>query len=569
MRLENKFQDEIRMNSSNDSFTKFLRESALFSALPDEDLPAIADALVMVELPKGEILFEEGEEVDGLFLVETGKLIGFDQEGQISHPYQRGDILGLATSNSANQRLETIQAQTNSRVWFISGANIHQIGSDRPAFAESLTVLANSQVMIRRLPMPWLEPDEKVSLITRKHPVFLFFALMPPLLVFAAILLGLNFVQADYAMVALVGMVVAFLICAIWLLWNINNWANDYYLITSKRMVWVERVSGFYESRQEAPLTTLISVGVKTTQMGALIGYSDVMVRTFIGDIRFERVAHAKTIGKLIESFWAKSKHVDLELDAKEIRKALREKFGKSAEEVTTRELEEEYGIDNEMPQAEIGFIEWLLSDFLKVRYEMGGAITYRKHWIILLKKVFLSFLGMVLSTVFIIALVTRNIAGLNYSMAITLASFLMLVCFLIMIYQYVDWRNDIFQLTPNQVIDLDRKPFGRESRRAAPLENILSIEYERRGIIPMMFNFGTVYITVGNTQLTFNNVHQPSKVQQDIFSRIGTHSQEQEDRQIRQERDRIAQWFKVFQEESQDLLASKDVTSPLNPPPG
>ena len=118
-------------------------------------------------------------------------------------------------------------------------------------------------------------------------------------------------------------------------------------------------------------------------------------------------------------------------------------------------------------------------------------------------------------------------------------------------------------------MIDLDRKPFGRESRRAVPLENILSIEYERRGIIPMMFNFGTVYITVGNTQLTFNNVHQPSKVQQDIFSRIGKHSQEKEELQTRQERDRIAQWFKVFQEESKDLIASQDVTSPLNPPLG
>ncbi len=175
----------------------------------------------------------------------------------------------------------------------------------------------------------------------------------------------------------------------------------------------------------------------------------------------------------------------------------------------------------------------------------------------------------MLLSIAFIIALVTRNITGINYGMAITLASFLMFSCFLIMTYQYVDWRNDIFQLTPNQVIDLDRKPFGRESRRAAPLENILSIEYERRGIIPMLFNFGTVYITVGNTQLTFNNVHQPSKVQQDIFSRIGKHTQEKESRQVLQERDRIAQWFKVFQEESQELLASKDVTSPLNPPPG
>ena len=557
------------MPASSESFTQFLRESALFSALPDEDLPAIANGLVMVELPAGEILFEEGEEVDGLFLVETGKLIGFDQEQQFSRSYHRGDILGLATSNSSNQRQETVQAQTTSRVWFLSGANIHQIGADRPEFAESLTVLANSQVMIRRLPMPWLEADEKVSLIARKHPVFLLFAFIPPLLVFIAILIGLNFLQTQFAMLALIGMVVSFLICAIWLLWNINNWANDYYLITSKRMVWVERVSGFYESRQEAPLATLISVGVKTTQLGALIGFSDVMVRTFIGDIRFERVAHAKTIGKLIESFWSKSKHVDLELDAREIRKALREKFGKSADEVTSEELENEYGIDNEMPQVEIGFLEWLFSDFLKVRYEMGGSITYRKHWIILLKKVFLSLLGMVISVGFIIALVTRNITGINYEMAITLASFLMLASFLIIIYQYVDWRNDIFQLTPNQVIDLDRKPFGRESRRAAPLENILSIEYERRGIIPMLFNFGTVYITVGNTQLTFNNVHQPSKVQQDIFSRIGEHTQEKEDRQILQERDRIAQWFKVFQEESQDLLASKDVTSPLNPPPG
>src|SRR5690606_18921821 len=144
-------------------------------------------------------------------------------------PYQRGDILGLANNSSGNQRQETIQAQTNSRVWFISGANIEQLSADRPEFAETLTVLANSQMMIRRLPMPWLEADEKVSLITRKHPIFLLFALTPPLLVFVIALFGLNFLQAQFAILALFGMVIAFLICAIWLLWNINNWANDYY----------------------------------------------------------------------------------------------------------------------------------------------------------------------------------------------------------------------------------------------------------------------------------------------------------------------------------------------------
>ncbi len=557
------------MPASIDGFTQFLRESAIFSALPDADLAVVAEAMVEVELPAGEILFEEGEEVDGIFLVENGKLNGFDQEGSYLHQYQKGDIIGLATNQQSRVRQETVQAKTKSRVWYFSGANVHQLSDERPAFAETLTVLANSQVMIRRLSMPWLEEDEKVSLIARKHPVFLLFAVMLPLLVFALGLVGLSFIPANKALIAMIVLLALFFICAVWLGWNINNWANDYYLITSKRMVWVERVSGFYESRQEAPLGTLVSTGVKTTQLGALIGYADVIVRTFIGDIRFERVAHAKTINKLIESYWAKSKHVDLELDAREIRKALREKFGKSAEEVTPKELADEYGIDSDMPATEIGFFDWLFRDFLKIRYDAGGAVVYRKHWIILLRKIFLPLLAAAAAIAFIIALVTRNITGLNYGMALTLGSFVLLVCGLVMVYQYADWRNDVFQLTPNQVVDLDRKPFGRESRRAAPLENILSIEYERRGIIAMLFNFGTVYITVGNTQLTFNDVHQPSKVQQDIFARIGQNAYKKESQHSEQERERIAQWFKVFQEESHDLLASQDVTTPLNPPAG
>lgn len=554
------------MPDLSSGFIRLLRESALFSALPDEDLPIIGEALVRVELPAGEILFEEGEDIDGIFLVETGKLTGFDQENRHIADYKRGDILGLITSNMANERQETIQAQKNSQVWYLSGANLERLISERPAFAETVTVLANSQVMVRRMAMPWLEADEKVSLIARKHPVFLLFAGAPPILFFALTLVGLNYLQPESIML---GVMFFFFICAVWLLWNINNWANDFYLITSKRMVWVERVSGFYESRQEAPLGTLISVGVQTGQMGAILGFADVIVRTYYGDIRFERVAHAKTIGKLIESFWAKSKHVDLELDAKEIRRVLREKFGKAPEEVTSKELQAEYGIENEIPRAEISFFEWLFSDFLKVRYEAGGSITYRKHWVVLLRKIFLSLAGAVLSAGFVIAVLTRNISGLNSGMALTLGFFALMVSFAVMLYQYVDWRNDVFQLTPNQVIDLDRKPFGRESRRAAPLDNILSIEYERRGIIPMIFNFGTVYITVGNTQLTFNNVYHPSDVQQDIFARMGKHVQETQDRQTNQERDRIAQWFKVFQEESRDLTTSQDVTWPLNPPSG
>ncbi len=105
-------------------------------------------------------------------------------------------------------------------------------------------------------------------------------------------------------MLAMFGMVISFFVSAIWLAWNINNWANDFYLITSKRMVWVERVSGFYESRQEAPLGTLFLLALKPVKWGGRCLIFGCDRAHLYCDIRFERVAHAKTIGKLIESYW-------------------------------------------------------------------------------------------------------------------------------------------------------------------------------------------------------------------------------------------------------------------------
>ena len=556
------------MTTTNESLFQLLRESALFSAMDEIDIPIIAEVMVAVELPAGEVLFVADEDRDGLFLVESGRLTGKDALKGVELPYLRGDIVGLGSNAHPHTWQEDVHAVTDSHLWFISNEHLASLSDQSLPFRETLTVLSSSQELIRTIPKPWLEPDEKVSLITRKHPIFLLITALPPVAIFLLALFGLFFLQTVSPLAAMFGMVIAFFICAFWLVWNIHNWSNDFYLITSKRMVWVERVSGFYDSRQEAPLGTLISVGLSTSQLGAILGYSDVIVRTFIGDIRFERVAHAKSIGKLIESYWDKSKHLDMELDAKAIRKALRQKFGKAPEEVSAKELEREYGIENELPQHEMGFFEWLFSDFLKVRYEGGGVVTYRKHWFVLLRKVFFPLVGWLLTSGLMIAIVTRYITGVDYGMALTLGFFLLFAFSGIMVYQYIDWRNDVFQLTPNQVIDLDRKPFGRESRRAAPLENILSIEYERRGIIPMLFNFGTVYITIGNSQLTFNNVYHPSDVQQDIFARMGTHIQEKEHRQTVQERERIAQWFKVFQEETQAGYISQDVTFPLNPPP-
>jgi len=553
------------MSEQTELILTLLHEVPLFSGLNVEELERLGEEFVMVELPKDEILFQAQEATDGLFVIDSGQVALLGADGKQTEILKHAEVIGTEALNYLPAREKTAMALTDAQVFFLPNKQIQALYASVPAFIETVSVLFNSARLAAYIPMAWLEPGEKIYMMARKHPVFLLFRSIPPIFVFAALWFLMMFLSSQSAFWSLAGLVAGFLFCLLWLVWNINNWANDFYLITSRRMVWVEHVTGFYDSRQEAPLSTLISVGIKTSQLGYFLGYSDVIVRTYIGDIRFERVGHASTIGKLIETNWARGKRVDLELDAREIRKALRQKFGKEAEDITAKDLQVELGTVEPTPK-EVNFFQWLFADFVRVRHEVGGTITYRKHWLILLQKLILPLFALVLSIIFVVAIITHNLIQVDYTMGLVAGYFLIFVAAGMLVYQYIDWRNDLFQLTPNQVIDLDRKPFGRESRRSAPLENILSIEYERRGFIPMLFNYGTVYITIGNTQLTFNNVYQPSVVQQDIFTRMGEHAKERDDRNTMLERERVAQWFKVFQEEAERGLTIPALSDPTRP---
>ncbi len=356
------------MSEQTEPILTLLREVPLFSGLNVEELERLGEEFVMVELPKDEILFQAQEATDGLFVIDSGQVALLGADGKQTEILKHADVIGTEALNYLPAREKTAMALTDAQVFFLSNKQIQALYASVPAFKETVSVLFNSARLAAYIPMAWLEPGEKIYMMARKHPVFLLFRSIPPIFVFAALWFLMMFLSSQSAFWSLAGLVAGFLFCLLWLVWNINNWANDFYLITSRRMVWVEHVTGFYDSRQEAPLSTLISVGIKTSQLGYFLGYSDVIVRTYIGDIRFERVGHASTIGKLIETNWARGKRVDLELDAREIRKALRQKFGKEAEDITAKDLQVELGTvanaDRKFPE------EWIAANKVDVTDE-------------------------------------------------------------------------------------------------------------------------------------------------------------------------------------------------------
>jgi hypothetical protein len=108
--------------------------------------------------------------------------------------------------------------------------------------------------------------------------------------------------------------------------------------------------------------------------------------------------------------------------------------------------------------------------------------------------------------------------------------------------------------------MDIDRKPFGTEESRAAPLDNILGTRYERIGFLGYILNFGTVYIDIGSTQFAFEDVLDPAAVQTDIDRRRLTRMSSKKAAELTSERNRMADWMAAYHQNVDDIRREQEL---------
>jgi hypothetical protein len=328
----------------------------------------------------------------------------------------------------------------------------------------------------------------------------------------------------------------------------------------------------------------VLSVGVETDMFGRMLDYGNVIVRTFVGRIPFTSVTRPHQAARMIEEYWQRTKNVSMTEEKEAMKEAIREKLGLTA---VSKPAESEpspaappaprkgAGTSSKKPlRTRDVLIKMLASNALKFRYEVGDTVIYHKHWIVLLQQIWLPALFVIgilglwaarLITVAVspdLSLFRMTEQGLDVD-TLFMALPILLVPFLgWLIYQIADWSNDIFMVTPDQILDIDRQPFGTEQRRAAPLENILSTEYERLGLIGYLFNFGTVHITVGGAKLAFEDVLDPATVQSDIDRRRMARIAKTNAAKVSAERSRVAEWLAAYHENADEFgLPSQDQT--------
>lgn len=552
------------MSAEQARIISFLKNIFLFSELDDVQIANLASRVEIISLDENEVLYSQGELARSIYVIWKGKI-------QLSHTVKSenrniatlvlGDYFGedLLLGQTRNESATALNVVTILR---LDKDSLFQLLVEYPNIKKILLASANSRRLARVKRYKWLNDDEIVYIISRKHEFFLFASLLVPILLIVFLVALMGWALASYNLLIIgIGIVTSALALSIGV-WLWVDWGNDYYVITNKRVLWVEKVALLYDSSQEAPLDMVLSNNVVSNQtLRLLIDYGNLIIKTYTGSIVMRRLRRPALFITFVNGLQYRARDLVRQTEHEVMEGMIRQRLGFEEGDIT------EDIVGKGIPQEQTSYLEEkpkgfgkIFSNFLKVRYEEGDSITYRKHWFVLFKKTWWVSLAIVGLGIILIFLVNSSSLGIAF-IGVWLLLFLLIL--VIWIYKYVDWRNDIYVVTLDHIVDIERKPLAREDKKTALLDNILSLEHNRVGIFGMMLNFGTVTINVGTEKFIFNGVYNPAQVQYEIFDRMAALQQRKERRDAAKERDRVADWMMIYH---QQTGKSEDIE---NPPEG
>lgn len=521
----------------------------------------VADRLEVVSFNRDEYLYQEGEVADQLYIVYSGQVritVTMDDAEEMLATLGMGDFFGEEVLEAEGYRLTSAHALEDVLLLRFKENEIAFLAENIPDFAEALELMLRSFRLTLRVRFDWLSEQENIYYLARRHPIFLIIrlALLGGVGGLAlSLLLFFNLTMPGGIPLTLLALgVVAFAFVVIWL---VVDYMNDYSIITNQRVVFSERIVLFYDSRIESPLTAIQSVTTETSLLGRQLDYGDVVVKTYTGTIVLPDVRDPGHVSRIVEADWYRARLSRRQTEKEMMERKVREIVGERVEPPQGLAQEKRLSMPAEQEQS---WINSFLSNLFAMRFDFDGNIIYRKHWWVLLKNIWLPtlLLGLLFAIFLYSVLWPAAIISAVAGIALLLVGLLIVGAW--WLYEYYDWRNDYFMVTDEQILDVNKKPLAREERRVAPLRNILSIEFQRLGLIGLILNFGTVYIRVGDTQLTFDEVFNPSGVQQDLFNRLADRLYKDRLAEIDQDQERIAGWLDTYHRYTQD-------NPPQNPP--
>ncbi|MDM8518683.1 cyclic nucleotide-binding domain-containing protein [Anaerolineales bacterium HSG6] len=544
---------DIRRKDYKQELTQHLQRQSAFAELSEEALTEFVARAKYGFCEQGERVIHQGDSRREFFLVLHGQLRALDTSQttpRLLNYHAVGTWLGLRSLLYHRPRAATVEVVSDSVVAVFDEDAWHWLYEHHPQIIERFRQIERGYDSPNLVQFPGRQADEAVVIATKRHVVALLPNLVWPLL--WLVVPAIYFVISSLLQETIVGpwlnhqylflmATIPFIsLTMLTFLYNYLDWRNDDFIVTTKRVIHIERILFYGEERHEAPLTrvqdvTIIAEGL----LSKFFDYRDVAITTAgVGVIRLTSTRQAEAVKDAILQERRQATARVEAADVASLRQAIAQKLDwDEAVEQNIMAVAEAQGINiNQTPTRQLpGALNYLVPRIKEVAvdpYE-GLTITWRKHYGILLKMVGIPlFLITLLGTMF----VTSLIGGVGLGLVHLFLLIGLTASGAWYVWQYDDWHNDVYMVTPHRIVDVESSSFktSGEVRREGTFDHIQNITYNIPSFYSKLFNVGDVTIETAGSKdtFTFEHVFNPSAVQQEIFNRMILHQQRQREQE-------------------------------------
>ncbi len=380
----------------------------------------------------------------------------------------------------------------------------------------------------------------------------------------------------------------------------IVNYYDDYYVVTNRRVARHDRQLWLLtETTMEAPLETIQDVTLNTDLWGRLLGYGDITVRTAakVGAIVFRRLPHPEYVRQETMKERAQVIAITRGFQREALRNTLITSLrvtlpipdrgpalGKAVRPPGRSSGGNKQSPSTEKPKSTLPPRQSAWARFWRrvtaplperwravlfaspaLSAEQVEGIIWRKHWIVLVWNAWIPFLivlGLLIAVPFL--------GSIKQALDLTGAALTLpwIVAFLVAIgwlwWEYEDYHNDLYVVTDEKIIDIERKPLGLDyKRREGSLERVQSVDSRQIGVLQAVLDYGTVVIrtAAADEGYDFINVPNPKHVQQVVFQKLDAQRQRKAARDATDRQQSVVETLQVYddlrQNESQIKVRS------------
>jgi uncharacterized membrane protein YdbT with pleckstrin-like domain len=330
--------------------------------------------------------------------------------------------------------------------------------------------------------------------------------------------------------------------CALvlWAVYALFDWMDDWIALTTRRIIIMDKLRLLRETRREVPLARVQNVVVEYPNLlNKVLDFGTLMVDTAgVGLLTFAGLPQPHVMREAIFAQQAALRSTQLPPEHR--RRAAIRNILAGGQAPHQRPAQPADLSDRPTPPSGIvrpgqhphqpgkfGATQLLdtLLPIAPLRY--GDVVVWHRHWYFLLRGLLwpTALYGAALIAWFATMALTGP--GMSGHLELILGWVVIIltpVCMLWAVWNWENWRNELYKLDREHVYLVESLPFGlREQSRETLISRITDVTYVVPGPLAHLFNFGDVIInTPGESvDFSFRGIARPREVQQEIMARL------------------------------------------------